>query len=514
MQRLKRSWLFLLLLSLPMFGLYLGFEPLYDWDEAWYGQVAKEMIRSGNWMTLTWRGAPFFDKPPLGIWAIALSFKLFGRSEWAARLPSALAGILTILVVYWIGQQLFKRERPALLSALVLLTTLPYVKAARMAMLDAPMTLAFSLGIACYLAAHQDRRWGIGVGLSTALVWMIKGPLAILMLLVLGAFSLWEKRGEVWRSPWWWGGLLLGTGFAFPWYWSEWHQFGMTFLRSHFGVHILGRATAAMDGHAAPLTFYLVQLAAIDHPWFLPLIGAFVLAWRRRNETAARLALSWSLIVFGAFSLAATKLPWYVVPAYPGMALLVGGYLDDLLKRPRTPRVLGWAWLGLGGLLLIGGTSYLATFALPMDRLYLPAALCLSGGMVWAGAQLLREKPRKAIFGLMTGTYLAFLALMPATMHWETRFSPSLRPFQMEAAKTLPGVTAIATLADSVRPSFIYYLDLPERLVDRKALLAGWKPPCAALLTRAQWHELAPELEQAQPIASASGLVLVARLHQ
>lgn len=100
--------------------LRLGWDSLYDWDEAWYGQVARELLRSGDWLALTWRGVPFTDKTPLGIWAIAASFATFGFGEWQARLPSALASALTVPVLFAIGREVFGSTRPALIAGLVL----------------------------------------------------------------------------------------------------------------------------------------------------------------------------------------------------------------------------------------------------------------------------------------------------------------------------------------------------------------------------------------------------------
>ncbi len=438
------------LLAIAVFVPFLGRDYLYDWDEAWYGQVAKELLRSGDWITLHWRGHPFFDKPPLGIWAIAASFATFGRSEWTARLPSVVASVACLFLMLWIGWMLFGRIRPALLSACVLGTSLPFVKAGRMAMLDVPVTAAISLAVAAYLAARKDRRWGVVVGIAAGIAWMIKGPLAILAIGLLVVFALWERDLGTWRTPWFPAGFLLGLALCLPWYLAEVQRQGEAFLAAHFGHHILARATTVLDGHRGPWWFYLARIAMLDEPWFLVLVASLPLLWRQRHQAWVRLGVSWTVVVVVPFSIVATKLPWYVVPAYPALALLAAGALDALPIQARRP------WLP------------------------------------WA---------------LVGGTLAILLGFVATTLNWEERYAPDLRPLA-HAADRVPG-SGILTLARHIRPAFIYYLDHPEIRVDRKQLVARWPEVRAAVLTDPQWQALAASLPDARVAATTSGQVLV-----
>lgn len=501
-------WL-LLLASALLLCTGLDVEPLYDWDEAWYGQIVKELLRSGDRVTLTYRGEPFFDKPPLAIWLMAIAVKLLGPSEWAIRLPSAVCGVLTVAVVHAIGRMLFERERAAWLSAAVLLTSLPFVRAARFAMLDAPLTLAFSCGVASYLAARREPRWGVALGLSLGLVWFIKGPLALLLLIILVLFAAWERDARVFRAPWWLLGLLGGSALVLPWYVLEWQRHGMAFVQAHFGVHVLGRASVAMDGHREPPGFYLIRLLAEYHPHVVFLVAALAGCRRRLDQTPVRLALCWWGGVFGAFSLAATKLPWYVAPAYPGLALLLGGWLDGWLERESPPVGLGRTLVGYGAVILVAGTVYLAGFAPPADRPYLGAAGLLGVSLMVAGWLLLRGRLRAGTGWVLGGAHLAFLALIPWSLHWETRQSPSFRPLA-RAARMLTGAGAIATLEGPVRPSFMYYMDRPEQCLSREELVRNWPGVAAAVLRESGWLSLRDHLPGARVLGQAGGLVLVA----
>jgi 4-amino-4-deoxy-L-arabinose transferase-like glycosyltransferase len=508
---MRKDWAplgLLTLLSALVFGFLLGQDSLYDWDEAWYAQVVKELLATGDWITLHWRGAPFFDKPPLAIWAMALSAKLLGLNETALRLPSAIASGLTVFVVYGIGRLAFGRIRPALLSALVLLTTLPFVKAGRMAMLDGPLALTFSLGMLCFLLARRDARWSLGLGLAAALTWLIKGPLALLLLAILVAFSLWERDVRPWRSPWLYAGLVLGAFLVLPWYALEWQRHGMTFVQAHLGQHVVGRALSTMDANQGPPWFYLAHVAALDHPWLFAFVPTGLWAWKCRQEPLVRLALCWSVGVLGAFSLAATKLPWYVVPAYPALALLIGGALDQLTAAPRTARLLGGAWALLG--LLVAVAAPVLAFSAGPDRAYAPAALVLGLGLVLGGSLLVRGRP-SAPWVVAGATVLTLLALIPASLRWEARFAADLRPLAAASRTQVPPALGILYPSETTRPAFVYYLDRPEILLSRDDLPRHWEANPAALLTEADWAAMGDRLPGARVAASASGMVLLAR---
>jgi len=498
----------LMVLATLTFGFFLGQDSLYDWDEAWYGQVVKELLATGDWITLHWRGSPFFDKPPLAIWAMALAAQALGLNETALRLPSAIASGLTVLVLYGIGRLVFGRVRPALLSSLVLLTTLPFVKAGRMAMLDGPLSLAFSLGIFTFLLARRDPRFGLGLGVAIGLTWLIKGPLALLLVAILGAYSLWQRDGRVWRSPWLYAGLALGAACVLPWYVLEWQRHGMAFVQAHLGLHVLGRALSTMDAHHGPPWFYLAHIASLDHPWLFALPPAAWGAWKHRREPAVRLAVCWGLGVLGAFSLAATKLPWYVVPSYPAIALLLGGFLDRLIDDPRPSRPLGWAWLLLGIACATTGGA-LATSSGP-EQAYAPAALILGVGLM-AGGGLLARGRRPGPWVVAGATTLTLLALMPASLHWEARYAADLRPLAEASRTRVAASLGILYPSETTRPAFIYYLDRPEVLVSRESLPEAWEANPAALLSDADWRSMASRLPGARVAASASGVVLLTR---
>ena len=116
------SPIFLFFLSSFFFLRFLGQTPLRSWDEAWYAEIAKNILKTGNWFLLRWNGLPYFDHPPLGFWLTAFSFRIFGINEMAARLPSALAGIGSVFLIFLLGQKLFN-QKTGFWSGLILTTT-------------------------------------------------------------------------------------------------------------------------------------------------------------------------------------------------------------------------------------------------------------------------------------------------------------------------------------------------------------------------------------------------------
>ena len=136
---MKRDIIILLILSSLILLVNLGAGSLSSWDEAFYAQVSREIIRSGNWIDLTWGGAVWNDKPPLCMWATALFFKLFGVNEFAARLCSALAGIGTVIFTYLLAFRIFSR-RVAMLSGIMLLSTYHFLWMSRSGTIDVTLT--------------------------------------------------------------------------------------------------------------------------------------------------------------------------------------------------------------------------------------------------------------------------------------------------------------------------------------------------------------------------------------
>ena len=307
----------------------LGGGALRDWDEATYAAVAREGYESGSWTSLRLDGRLYAEKAPLVFWCMEACYSLLGVSETTARLPSALFGIAGVILAYRIARRLAARPA-AQLAALVLVTAPEWLSYSRQAMLDVPLATCLE---AALLGALEGRWPLIGIGLGAAA--MVKGPAALVVLPVLGVWALTgtERRRQAVK------GFLLAVALAAPWHVAQVVLHGDAFVGWYFGFNVVGRLSAAVEGHQGPWWFYLDYMFGWTSPWHW--LGAVALAVtttrviRARSDPGRALVLAWFWTVLIAFTAAPTKLPWYVVPAYPALAVVTACWLAEAAHARR-----------------------------------------------------------------------------------------------------------------------------------------------------------------------------------
>ena len=295
----------------------LGGDAMRDWDEATYAAVAREMRAQGRWLSPQLDGRAFFDKPPLVLWLIASAQALLGDSELAARLPIALLGVFGIAATYLLGRRLAGRGA-GLLAAAILASSPQWLRFSRQAMLDVPLATALAFSFLGALTAN----WVLlGGALGAAL--MIKGPAA---LLALPPLAIWAARDRRNLATAWRGGAL-GLGIAAPWHLWQLLVHGAAFARTYFGLNVAARLGSAVEGNSGPWWYYLEYVFFHwVNPWHW-LGAAAVLAFtatalRRPRDADRALVAAWFWTVLLGFSLASTKLHWYVMPIYPALAVI------------------------------------------------------------------------------------------------------------------------------------------------------------------------------------------------
>lgn len=188
---LKKYWpdvvliSFLLCLS-SLFFYKLGQSSLVSWDEAWYAGIAKNILTSGDFLRLRWNGAPYFDHPPAGFWWMAISFKIFGISNFSARFASAVFGTLTLITTYFLGKELFNRW-VGLTSSIALSSAPWFLSRARSGNLDIFLTFFFVLSILLAVKSVENRAFFFPLGISLALLFLTKTavPFAIIPALIV-----------------------------------------------------------------------------------------------------------------------------------------------------------------------------------------------------------------------------------------------------------------------------------------------------------------------------------------
>ena len=326
----------------------LGSGSLASWDEAIYASVAKEALRSGDWLHLTLNGALWFDKPPLAIWVTAFFYKIFGINEFSARLFSGLCGAGTVLVTYFLGRQLLNRWT-ALLGALVLLTSSHFIRFARFGMMDAPVTFFMSLALYFFWMGQNRNRYLIFSGVAIGLAVMTKGFTAFLVFPVIWIYCLWTSRLSVLARSSYWVGVMVAVLIALPWHLYELWGHRSAFMNDVVVRHLFDRTTTSLDGHTGGLFFYMRVLVNKFHPWILiGIISApFFLfkAVKDREEEIVFLTV-WMFFIFFVISAVRTKLAWYLLPVYPALSLSVA-YFVAMVFRERS------AWVAKGMFLVI-----------------------------------------------------------------------------------------------------------------------------------------------------------------
>jgi 4-amino-4-deoxy-L-arabinose transferase-like glycosyltransferase len=420
-----RAWTFLLLalLSLPLYFLALGAHGLSDPDEPYYAVPALEMLRAGSWQVPLFHGRPWFDKPILFYWIVLACYRALGVSETAVRLGSALAAVGGLVTVYLLGLRSGLGERGARAAAVVLGTAVEYVLLARAAVTDMTLLLALALGM---LAAAHCLQSGsaLAAGLAGAafgLATLTKGPVGVLVPgLALGSYSLLARSRDLLRPRLLAAGaagLLLSAG---PWYLYMSLRYPDLLGRTFLGEGNLGRFLNP-EHQSFPL-YYLVVLVLGLLPWSGALPFAVLSPCRRglaAGETGLGrrpgplFALCWAGSVLLLFSLSASKLPTYVFPAFPPLALLIAGYLEAACEAGRPP--LAAASLGLALALSAGAGLPLLLARRGMGGAVVPAAaagLVLSLGSGLAFIALRRRSLTGTLWAYGGAAGAAFLVLL------------------------------------------------------------------------------------------------------
>ena len=324
----------------------LGASDLRNWDEATYAQVAKEIVQGGGWLTFHYEWQPWLEKPPLFLWAVASSFSVFGISETSARAVAATAALALVFVVFSIAELQYDRM-VACVAVAILLSTLLFVQSARAVMLDTPLTLLLYLSMYAYLRADRGSpRWWYVAGVSVACAVLLKGAAAIVGPAAIGLAAVLDGRASgVMRSRQVWGAAGLALLLTIPWHVLMYHRHGQVFLDVYLRHHTVNRVTEAIVANSGGPWFYFQQLMERGAPWsyLFPAAVLFAVA-NPGHRQRSHVLLSFVAVVFGLYSVAQTRLWWYIVPTAPALAILTGGMLAAAWRFPAGSRfgVQGW----------------------------------------------------------------------------------------------------------------------------------------------------------------------------
>jgi 4-amino-4-deoxy-L-arabinose transferase-like glycosyltransferase len=323
----------------------LGHGRLTDWDEGIYSGISRAMVE-GQLLVPRWNGQPWLEKPPLELWLTALSFRLFGLNEFAARLTSALSGVVLVALLHaWLTVR--HNDLTAWLNTLILLSTFGFLHVARVGEMDVLLSLACTVALIglCEFATSHATGWllfwlGFAMALMTKGAASITLPITLILWLAttLASRPMQDgsnvlRSGEILafgrRAATFLLGLIVFLALTLPWHLAMLHRFGNDFTANYLGLHVLTRATTQIEGHTTPWYFYLRVMLLSAAPWVL--LYPFAL-WEGLRRHALRPFALFGLTVVVLFSIAQTRLPHYIAPAYPALSVLTAAWLAERLR--------------------------------------------------------------------------------------------------------------------------------------------------------------------------------------
>ncbi len=415
---------------------------LFNPDEGRYAEIPREMVASGDWITPRLNGLKYFEKPALQYWITAAAYRLLEEHEWTARLWPAVSGLLTLLLVYSIARRL-TGARSGVVAALLLASTFQFFLFSQVLTLDMGLTFFLTLAVSAFLASQDLRSTPSERGNWTLVMWAAMGLAVLskgLVGVVLPALALlcYVLMSRDWKLA---GRLRWGLGsvtflvITLPWFaWVQLRNpefFQFFFVREHF-------ARYALDEHhrSGPWYYFLVILLVGALPWSFAYAKGFLGAWRapppaHLQVNPFRLLSLWIAVIAVFYSASASKLPGYILPLYPALAVLLacGIRRDDPLPHRR--HLIGMI---VGGVVLAGAAPFIAhlpKFAADPDWITPYVPWVVAGGLALTATSVLawivRRRDRSLSLPVLAfGTLFAFQLLVTGTSteSIEYRFSP------------------------------------------------------------------------------------------
>lgn len=523
----------LLLIVVTLLAVLPGFFaiPPIDRDEALFAQISKQMIETGNYVDIRFQEQDFYKKPAGINWlqagvvkaAVALGMPPAMNSIWVYRIPSLLGALAAVLLTYWAALG-FVARRPALLAGLMLAVSLMLGIQARLARTDEVLLAVFIAALGAmgriYLAERPgavDKSPGSARGLcQPAIFWtamaagmLLKGPF-ILMFMGLVAVTLVIADRSL---RWIWAlrpflGILWLLLLMVPWFAAIISRTGFAFFADSIGHDMLGKVVEGQESHGAPPGYYLVLFIATFFPASVLAAPAIPRVYAMRREPWVRFLLAWALPAWIIFEAVPTKLPHYVLPLYPAIAILIAAAMEaGKLSRNRWLLLGTIAWFLIPLLLsaiTIGGVIYLTGDLVLLAWPFALAAAAL-GYLAWrrygsggAEAALLRASGAAILMGVAV-----FGLALPAM----TPVFPSLLIQRAVAAAGCPDPLVASVGYDE--PSLVFLLGTKTQLTDPYHLLDFLKPGgCRIAFVPVEMEPLLAKQAQKQGISYARGPVI------
>ncbi|MFC1700276.1 glycosyltransferase family 39 protein [Patescibacteria group bacterium] len=386
----------------------LGKNHLVPWDEAIYAKIAKNMVIDGEYIVQRWHNhweSVWYEKPPLYMWFMAFFMKILGFNAWAARLPSALFGLGTVIMTYLLGKKLFNKT-VGFISGLALITTTQFLYYSRASMLDVTATFFLVLSLYIYLLAVEKEKRGLWIlsGVVVGLSVMIKGVVGLLpfpIIVIYELYLLFTKQEKLNKERIMNYLSMFGASMvvSLPWHIEMYKRFGGEFLKGYIGYHVWDRAVSAIEDKGKPFFWYFIVLKVSMRIWFVGLLAAFPFSLFRSSKRDNKhvFLVGWSLFILLFFSIAKSKLTWYMIPVYPALCIMVGVFGE---------RVLNFIMEKISGLnnVIFKFTAIYLITVFSLFYLYLNKDLVYTSDLTGAQVRMLEKK--EELLGLEDKVYI------------------------------------------------------------------------------------------------------------
>lgn len=376
-RRLSRFYLLgLLIIFTAVWFSNIEYRKLVRPDEGRYAEIGREMAQSGDWITPHLNGLKYFEKPPLQYWATAAAFRLFGDSHWGARWWPATTTFACVLLMFWAARRLYGDEDIALSAAATLGGCTGFVINSHINTLDGGLAAFLTLALLGFLLAQrpgapqkENRNWMLVVWAALALAVLSKGLIGVVLPgAALTLYLLIERDWPMLARLHFGKGLALFLLIVAPWFIAvsltndEFARF--FFIHEHFE-----RFLTKVHRREGGWYYFIPILLFGSMPWLPFIVARLRDGWRRNGASGIlqplRLLLLWTGFIFLFFSVSSSKLPSYILPVFPALALFAAVEMQRM--EPEMLSRLAWGLAAVGsGLLLIviiGGERIASEFS-------------------------------------------------------------------------------------------------------------------------------------------------------
>jgi 4-amino-4-deoxy-L-arabinose transferase-like glycosyltransferase len=520
---------------------------LWDRDEPRYAQCSREMLQGSpehpgpDFVVPRFLGEPRYAKPPLIYWLQAGSMAVFGDNAFAARFPSTIAMLIVLAIVYSFTKRVTGGDdEMAFWTVFVLATSALAIVAAKASLTDATLLVLITIAHACaYTIWRGGGSWGVWAtaGVATGLAALTKGPVVLGMiaatavaLVLMWLFDKWRDRSNKTASP---GAerepvdardvalilfkslllIAIAAAIFLPWaYLLE--QRSPEFLKTSFGINVVDRIRRGSEGHSGPPGYYLATIWGTFFPWSLLIPMALVFGWRRRrSHPHLRYALAAFVGPLIMLECVRTKLPHYLLPAFPFLAILTADALVrcfrgehlDLIRKFFVDVIRGWAFI----VALFGFAPWLLVLKYP-DQPWIGLVICSAIAIAY-GVVVYRyftaRRPRHGIAAMGLGMLILVIALHTVFLPWAGYLHISQRVAEVLRRNDITAA-GMVVMQDYKEPSLAFYQGGTIRELSDMSIDPATVPPW--LVTTRDVFTRTPENVQARfdIIATVTGLAI------